>query len=55
MGKLGRECGKAVVKGFEGNPEAFWTHLKTKWLDRVEYDRDKGIIRLWEKERAQCN
>ena len=55
LGKLGRECGKGVVKGFEGNPEAFWAHIKTQWLDRVEYDKDKGIIRIWEKERTQCN
>lgn len=55
LGKLGRECGKGVVKGFEGNPEGFWAHIKTQWLDRVEYDKDKGIIRIWEKERTQCN
>jgi predicted hydrocarbon binding protein len=55
LGKLGRECGKGVVKGFEGNPEGFWAHIKTKWLDRVEYDQDQGIIRIWEKERTQCN
>jgi hypothetical protein len=55
LGKLGRECGKGVVKGFEGNPEGFWAHIKTQWLDRVEYDKDKGIIRIWEKERAECN
>jgi len=55
LGKLGRECGKGVVKGFEGNPEGFWAHIKTQWLDRVEYDKDKGVIRFWEKERTQCN
>jgi predicted hydrocarbon binding protein len=55
LGRLGRECGKQVVKGFEGNPEGYWAHIKTLWLDRVEYDKDKGIIRLVEKERTQCN
>jgi hypothetical protein len=55
LGKLGRECGKQVVKGFEGNPEGFWAHIKTRWLDRVEYDKEKGVICVTEKERTQCN
>ena len=55
LAKLGRECGKQVVKGYEGNPEAYWAHIKTLWLERVEYDKDKGIIHLTEKPRTQCN
>src|SRR5512143_42992 len=27
LAKLGRECGKQVVKGYEGNPDAFWAHI----------------------------
>ncbi len=53
--KLGRECGKQVVKGYEGNPEAFWAHVKTLWLERVDYDKDKGVIHLAEKPRTACN
>ena len=55
LGKFGRECGKAVVKGFEGDPERFWAHAKTLWLDRVECDMEKGIIDLLEKPRTQYN
>ncbi len=55
LAKLGRECDKQVVKGDEGNPEAFWAHIKTLWLERVEYDKNKGVIHLTEKPRAQCN
>jgi len=55
LAKLGRECGKQVVKGYEGNPEAYWDHIKTLWLERVEYDKEKGVIHLTEKPRTQCN
>ncbi len=55
LAKLGRECGKQVVKGYEGNPEAYWAYIKGQWLERVEYERDQGIIHLTEKPRTQCN
>jgi hypothetical protein len=55
LAQLGRECGKQVVKGYEGNPDGFWAHIKTLWLERVEYDKDKGIIHLIEKPRTRCN
>lgn len=55
LGELGRRCGREVVKGYEGNPEGFWTHLKTRWLEEVDYDEGRGIIRIREKERTQCN
>jgi hypothetical protein len=55
LDRLGRECAKEVVKGFEGNPEGFWDHIKGMWLERVDYDEDKGVIRIWEKPRESCN
>jgi hypothetical protein len=55
LGKLGRTCGKKLAERFKGNPEGFWAHAKTLWLDRVEYDKDKGVIRIMEKEKTQCN
>jgi predicted hydrocarbon binding protein len=55
LGRLGRECAKEVVKGFEGNPEGFWDHIKGMWLERVDYDTDKGVVRIWEKPRTDCN
>ena len=55
LGRLGHQCGKRVVKGFEGNPEGFWAHIKTQWLDHVEYDKEKGVIHHVEKERTDCN
>jgi len=55
LGRLGRECGRELAERFKGDPEGFWAHIKTLWLDRVEYDKDKGIIHHIEKERTQCN
>jgi hypothetical protein len=55
LAKLGRACGKQVVKGYEGNPDAYWAHIKTLWLERVEYDKATGVIHLTEKARTQCN
>ncbi len=55
LAKLGRECGRQVVKGYEGRPDAYWAHIKTLWLERVDYDKEKGVIHLTEKERTQCN
>lgn len=55
LARLGRECGRQVVKGYEGNPEAYWAQIKGLWLERVDYDKERGVIRLTEKARTQCN
>jgi predicted hydrocarbon binding protein len=55
LGKLGRQCGREMAEKFKGNPEGFWTYAKTLWIDRVEYDKEKGIVRVFEKERTRCN
>jgi hypothetical protein len=53
--KLGRHCGQGLAKRFAGNPEGFWKLAKSQWIDTVDYNKDKGIIHITEKERKTCN
>ncbi len=55
LARLGRACGQDLARQFKGNPEGFWAHAKTMWLDRVEYDQEKGVIHVMEKPRTDCN
>jgi hypothetical protein len=53
--ELGRRCGGETVKNHTGNPEGFWKWAKSQWIDTVDYDKEKGIIRISEKKRKKCN
>jgi hypothetical protein len=55
LGKLGAKCGEDFAKRFKGDPEGFWAYAKTMWLDHVDYDKEKGVIHVMEKERTDCN
>jgi hypothetical protein len=53
--ELGRHCGSETVKDYTGNPEGFWKWAKSQWIDTVDYDKEKDIIRISEKKRKTCN
>jgi predicted hydrocarbon binding protein len=52
---LGRNCGSETVKNYADNPEGFWKWAKSRWIETVDYDKEKGIIRICEKKRKTCN
>lgn len=55
--KLGRECAKEFNEDalkHKGNVEDYLEEIKEKWVERVEYDSEKGIIRIFDKEREKC-
>jgi predicted hydrocarbon binding protein len=55
--KLGRECAKEyddnVIK-FRGDVEGFLEDVMRKWVERAEYDKDKGLIQIYDKKREAC-
>ena len=53
--ELGHHCGSDTVKDYAGNPEGFWKWAKSLWIETVDYDKEKGIIRISEKKRKICN
>ena len=53
--KLGTKCGDDFAERFRGNPEGFFNFIKSLWADTVEYDKEKGIIRVNERVRSTCN
>jgi hypothetical protein len=52
--ELGRHCGEELVRNFAGDPEGFWKWEKTVSLEKVEYDKEKGVIHIIEKKRKTC-
>jgi hypothetical protein len=55
LGRLGQACGGELAKKFRGNPEGFWAYARQQWIDRVDYDENRGTIRVLERERTHCN
>ncbi len=55
--KLGRECAKDFKEeaaNFKGNIEGFLDDIMKKWVEKAEYDKEKGIIRVFDKKRETC-
>ncbi len=40
---------------YKNNPEGFFNFIKSLWADTVDYDKNKGIIKVNEKIRNTCN
>jgi predicted ArsR family transcriptional regulator len=55
LNQLGSKCGDGFAQEYKNNPEGFFNLIKGQWADTVEYDRDKGIIKVNEKIRESCN
>jgi predicted hydrocarbon binding protein len=53
--QLGSKCGEGFAKDFKNNPRGFFTFIKERWADTVDYDEGNGIIRVNEKVRNSCN
>jgi predicted ArsR family transcriptional regulator len=53
--KLGSKCGDDFANKYKNNPEGFFNFIKSLWADTVDYDKEKGIIRVNEKIRNTCN
>lgn len=53
--QLGSKCGEGFAKDYKNNPEGFFNFIKSMWAESVEYDKEKGIIRVNEKVRQICN
>lgn len=55
--KLGRECAKEfddnVIK-FRGDVDGFLEDVMKKWVEKADYDKDKGIISISDKKREAC-
>ncbi len=55
--KLGRECAKefkADAIKHKGDVEGYLDEIEKKYVERAEYDKEKGIIRIFDKEREKC-
>jgi predicted hydrocarbon binding protein len=53
--QLGSKCGEGFAKDFKNNPQGFFTFIKERWAESVNYAEGKGIIRVNEKVRNSCN
>ena len=53
--KLGSKCGDAFADKYRNNPEGFFGFIKGLWAESVDYDKEKGVIRVNEKVRTTCN
>lgn len=55
--KLGRECAKEfneeAIK-YKGDLEGYLEEIKKKWVEKAEYDKEKGVVRIFDKERDKC-
>jgi predicted hydrocarbon binding protein len=55
--KLGRECAKDFsddAMKFKGDIQGFLDDIGKKWVEKAEYDKDKGIIRIFDRKREAC-
>jgi len=55
LNKLGSKCGDDLANKYKNNPEGFFNFIKSLWVDTVDYDKEKGIIKVNEKIRNTCN
>lgn len=55
LNQLGSMCGDDFATRYKNNPEGFFDFIKSLWADTVEYDKEKGIIKVNEKIRDDCN
>jgi hypothetical protein len=53
--QLGSKCGEGFANQYKNNPEGFFNFIKSLWAETVEFDKEKGIIKVNEKIRDTCN
>ena len=55
--QLGRYCAQTneeQTKKYTGDIDGFLADIKTKWVERVEYDKKKNEISIYDKPREEC-
>jgi predicted hydrocarbon binding protein len=55
LNKLGSKCGDYFAEKYKNNPDGFFEFIKNNWAESVDYDKEKGIIKVNEKLRTNCN
>lgn len=55
LNQLGAKCGEEFANKYKNDPEGFFAFIKSLWADTVDYDKEKGIIKVNEKIRDTCN
>jgi predicted hydrocarbon binding protein len=55
LNKLGAKCGEDFANKYKNDPDGFFAFIKSLWADTIEYDKEKGIIKVNEKIRDTCN
>ena len=55
LNQLGAKCGEDFAIKYKNDPEGFFAFIKSLWAESVEYDKEKGIIKVNEKVRNTCN
>lgn len=54
---LGRECANINNNNahkYKNNLEGFLLDIQKKWVEKVEYNKDKKIIKIYDKKRDKC-
>ena len=55
LNQLGAKCGEDFAIRYKDNPEVFFEFIKSMWAESVEYDKEKGIVKVNERVRETCN
>jgi predicted hydrocarbon binding protein len=53
--QLGAKCGEDFANRYKNDPDGFFAFIKSLWADTVDFDKEKGIIKVNEKTRDTCN
>jgi predicted hydrocarbon binding protein len=55
--KLGRECAKEFKESaveYKGNIEGYLNEIIKKWVEKADYNKEEGVIRIFDKKRETC-
>ena len=52
--QVGRDCCKDIAKRFKGKPDDFFAFAKEQCVEKIDYDKDKGIVKIYDKKRKAC-
>lgn len=55
LNQLGAKCGAEFANRYKNDPEGFFVFAKSNWVDTIDYNKEKGIIKVNEKIRDNCN
>ena len=55
LNQLGAKCGEDFANKYKNDPDGFFAFIKSLWAESVEYDKEKGTIKVNELVRNDCN